>query len=250
MQVFPYAGQRPRLWRYPQNWDDIIPALLSFAFPRSFVWLYPLFNPSSLTTCTSFSSFKTLSCAELISAARQISRQPSKVSSASLRSHCVIIYATMPQTIRSRVNPSFKSPNSHIADLLRKSVANASIDSPSSWFLEKNECLSKLSSSWNYSTAQTSSLLFHPLYSHRRHWPTEMSCKLRRPLVPPRATVSSLEPFHIFFARPDATSQIWNCCLKHCQFSAKFPATKIPSPLQRFDQVLLHSSIKYKFRGV
>lgn len=42
----------------------------------------------------------------------------------------------MPQTIRSQVNPSFKTPNSHLATLLCKSVTYASIDSllcPADW---------------------------------------------------------------------------------------------------------------------
>lgn len=63
--------------------------------------------------------------------------------------------------------------------------------------LKRVNVFQKSSSSSDYSTTQTSPL-FYPLYSHRRHCPTEMCCKLPRLLVPPHVTVSSLKPFHLF----------------------------------------------------
>ena len=62
--------------------------------------------------------------------------------------------------------------------------------------LKRMNVFLKLGSSSHYSTAQTSPL-FYLLFSYRRHWPTETCCKLLRPLIPPRATESSLETFHL-----------------------------------------------------
>ena len=156
-----------------QNWQEIIPALLSFAFLCSSFWLFPLFNALSLTRCTAFSSFKTLSCTELISDAWQITIQPSKVSSASLSSQALSMLSFISQTVQSLINLSFKSQNSHLAALLRKSVTYESIRSPHQVnSLKRMYVFQQLSSFSDYSTIQTSPL-FYPLYSHHRHCPTE-----------------------------------------------------------------------------
>ena len=102
------------------------------------------------------------------------------------------------QTVQSLINLSFKSQNSHLAALLRKSVTYESIRSPHQVnSLKRMYVFQKLSSFSDYSTVQTSPLCY-PLFSHHRHCPTETCCNLPRLLVPPHVTVSSLKPFHLF----------------------------------------------------
>ena len=112
------------------------------AFPHSSFWLYPLFKASSLTKCTAFCLFKTLSSQNLF-------QPPDKYQGSSPRSVLLLLEVVLSlghhlchkQSDHGSIH--FSNHRIHILPpCYSKSVTYASIESPSSWFLEKNECLS------------------------------------------------------------------------------------------------------------